>query len=352
MIDWTKSMTQKFEYYEVDPNTWKDKRLIEDITSANISIDSDTSLLETADLEAVNILGECYVRIYMIAIQDGEKYKFPMATCIVQTPSSSFDGKIKTVSMSAYSPLLELKEKPVPLGYTLLKNENIMDNAYNIAKDNCRAPVVKTTSDKTLTENFVANTDDTYLTFLSDLLNQAKYRFDLDELGQILFSPIQKIEALQPVYTFNDDNSSILHPEVTLKHDLYGIPNVVEVVCNINNEIYTSIVKNEDPGSPTSIQNRGRVITHRVTNPDLHGIPTTDQVDEYAEQLLSSLSSLEYTVNFTHGYYPLRLGDCIRLNYKKAELNNVKARIISQSIKCGTGCTVSTTVTFTKKLWK
>jgi|GEM_PF-6932109 len=29
MIDWTESMDQTFEYYEVDPNTWKDKSNVE-----------------------------------------------------------------------------------------------------------------------------------------------------------------------------------------------------------------------------------------------------------------------------------------------------------------------------------
>ena len=351
-IDWSQSMSQRFEYYEVDPNTWKDKRLIEGIVSTNINKDDESSTLETADIEIIDTLGECYIRIYLIATQGKVTEKIPLGTYLVQTPSSNFDGKVKNVSMTAYSPLIELKENPVPLGYTLLKNENIMENAYQIARTNCRAPVVQTSSDKVLTENFVANTEDTYIDYLSDLIAQAKYKFDLDELGQILFSPIQKFETLQPVYTFNDDNSSILLPEVSLKHDIYGIPNVVEVVCTVNNEIYTSVVKNEDPNSPTSIPNRGRIITHRVTDPDLHGLPTKQQVDEYAEQLLSSLSSVEYTINFSHGYYPLRLGDCVRLNYKKAELNNVKAKIISQSIKCGTGCTVSTTATFTKNLWR
>lgn len=351
-IDWSQSMSQRFEYYEVDPNTWKDKSMLEGITSTNINKDDESSTLETADIEIIDTLGECYIRVYLIATQGKVTEKIPFGTYLVQTPSSNFDGKVKNVSMTAYSPLIELKENPVPLGYTLLKNENIMENAYQIAKTNCRAPVVQTSSDKVLTENFVANTEDTYIDYLSDLIAQAKYKFDLDELGQILFSPIQKFETLQPVYTFNDDNSSILLPEVSLKHDIYGIPNVVEVICTINNEIYTSVVKNEDPNSPTSIPNRGRIITHRVTDPDLHGLPTKQQVDEYAEQLLSSLSSVEYTINFSHGYYPLRLGDCVRLNYKKAELNNVKAKIISQSIKCGTGCTVSTTATFTKNLWR
>ena len=80
-----------------------------------------------------------------------------------------------------------------------------------------------------------------------------------------MFAPKQTVDELQPVYTYNDDNSSILLPEVSLKHDIYGIPNVVEVVCSTGTEVYYAKVKNEDPNSPTSIQARGREIIYRDT---------------------------------------------------------------------------------------
>ena len=38
MIDWSESMQQTFEYYEVDPNTWKDKRLLDFVKSSSINI--------------------------------------------------------------------------------------------------------------------------------------------------------------------------------------------------------------------------------------------------------------------------------------------------------------------------
>ena len=106
--------------------------------------------------------------------------------------------------------------------------------------------------EKVLEANFVSNTDDTWLVFLQDLLAQAKYKFYLDEEGKILFAPIQKLEQLKPVWTFNDDNSSILYPDINLEHDLYGIPNVVEVVCSTGTEMYTARIVNDDPNSPTS----------------------------------------------------------------------------------------------------
>ena len=137
-----------------------------------------------------------------------------------------------------------------------------------------------------------------------------------------------------------------------MNHDLYGIPNVVEVVYSNNNEFYYSRVENKDSNSPTSIQSRGREILHRVTNPDLIGNPTQNQIHEYAERLLRDLSSIEYTVSYTHGYCPVRIGDCVRINYKRAGITDIKARVVSQSIKCEPGCPVTETAVFTTKLWR
>lgn len=351
-IDWSESMEQSFEYYEVDPNTWKDIRKIENVKSCSIDRDESSDTLGSASISIVDTLGETYIRAYLLIRQNGNNFRVTLGTFLVQTPSSDFDGKNRNVTMDCYTPLLELKENPPPLGYTLMKGENIMERAYEICRENCRAPVVETKLEKVLEANFVSNTDDTWLVFLQDLLAQAKYKFYLDEEGKILFAPIQKLEQLKPVWTFNDDNSSILYPDINLEHDLYGIPNVVEVVCSTGTEMYTARIVNDDPNSPTSTVNRGREILYRETNPNIQGIPSTEQIDEYAESLLEELSSVEYQVSYKHGYCPVRVGDCVRLNYERADLKDVKAKVISQSINCETSCSVDETAVFTRKLWK
>lgn len=352
MIDWLSSMTQTFEYYVVDPFTWTDKELMNNVKSCSITRDSETDTLGSATFEVVDTVGECYIRVYLIAIQNGIREKFPLGTYLVQTPSSSYDGKVRSVTMEAYTPLLELKETKPPIGYSILKGDKIMENAYKIIREKARAPVVKVDTADTLYGDFVASTDDNWITYTSDLISNAKYYLDLDEMGRILFSPEQDTASLQPVWTYNDDNSSILYPEMTLNHDLYGIPNVVEVIYSSGYDQYYSRVVNDDSGSPTSTVNRGREIVHRVTNPSFVGEPTSKQVDEYANKLLSELSSLEYSISYSHGYCPARVGDCVRLNYTKAGLNDVKAKVISQTIKCQSGCSVSEKAVFTKKLWR
>lgn len=351
MIDWSASMTQTFEYYIVDPGTWKDIRRIDTVISSTINRDSSAETLGSATIDVTESVGECYIRIYLIATQNGVREKCPLATVLVQTPSTSFDGKIQEISMDAYTPLLELKEKQPPLGYSILKDENIMNIACRLTRENARAPVVFTENSNTLFGDFVANTDDTWLTFLMALLANAKYTFSLDEMGRILFLPKQDTASLQPVWSYNDDNSSILEPKLTIDHDLYGIPNVVEVIYSNGADHYSARIVNDDPNSPVSTVNRGREILYRVTNPEI-GNPTENQIKEYAEQLLRDISSIEYTIVYTHGYCPVRVGDCVRLNYTRAGLNNIKAKVIKQSINCVPGCPVTETAVFTNRLWR
>lgn len=351
MPNWFNTMQQTFEYYIVDPGTWKDIKPISNVINSTISRDNDVETLGSLTMNIGEPLEECYIRIYLITIQNEVKEKHPLGTFLVQTPSYGFDGKVKSISIDAYTPLLELKENQPPLGYSLLEGQNIMDIAYRLVRENVRAPVSKATSNETLYFNFVANVDDKWISFIYDLIANAKFTLGLDELGRVLFLPKQDVASLQPVWTFDDGNSSILYPKIDINHDLYGIPNVVEVIYSNGHDYFYSKVVNDDPNSPTSTVNRGREIIHRETNPSAIGNPTGEQIKNYATQLLKNLSSLEYRVTYTHAYCPVRIGDCVMLNYEKAGIKNIKAKVVSQSIKCEPGCPVTETAVFTNRLW-
>lgn len=352
MPNWLTSMLRTYEYFVVDPNSWRDVRQIPNVKSCSIERDSEADTLGSASIDTSEMLGECYVRAYLITIQNGIRERHPLATFLVQTPVFEFDGKAPNTTADGYTPLLELKEKNMPLGFSVLKGENVMDAAYRITRERVRAPVVKPSCDTKLYKDFVANLDDTGLTFVSDFIANAKHELALDEMGRVLFAPVQDLASLQPVWTYNDDNSSILLPEISIKSDLFGIPNVVEVVYSDAKHIYYARAVNDDPNSPTSTVNRGREIPHRVTDPSSLGDPTEGQLQEYAENLLKQMSTVVCTITYTHGYCPVRLGDCVRINYSRTGFEDIKAKVISQSIKCTNDCLVTETAQFTKQLWR
>lgn len=365
MPNWAESMQQTFEYYIVDPGTWKDTTKLTKVESCTITWDAEADTLGSATIDSDEIVEECYIRVYLITIQNGVKEKHPLGTFLVQTPSTSFDGKRISTTMDAYTPLLELKEKYPPMGFYVSAKESILDRASDLTEDNVRAPVVKTKSDyesggvivegRRLTNHFVADPNSTWLDFLKDLLANANHIFTINENGYIGIAPVQELDTLQPVQTYNDDNASILLPNISLQNDIYGIPNYVEVVCSTGNKeqnyVITKTAINDNINSVTSIPRRGRKIMYRDTNPTIIGAATDKNVQEYADSLLRKLSSVECTVTYTHGYCPVNIGDCVMLNYTRYRLNNVKAKVIRQQIKCVPGCPVTETAAYTTKYW-
>lgn len=367
MVDWTSSMQQYFEYYEVDPGTWRDVRKLNNIISCSISRDSEADTLGSASFETDELFGECYIRVYLVTVQNGVTEKHPLGTFLAQTPNTNFDGKKRSISIDAYTPLIELKENQTPTGYFTRKYDpddhafTTLDEAYLLVKEHVRAPVnnpsISAVGDpyngSTLRSDFIAEPNETWLKYITALLLNATHTFALDGMGCISFTPIQDLDTLAPRWTYDDGNSSILYPDVSITHDLFGIPNIVEVTHSTALGSRTERAENSDPNSPISTISRGRDIIHKVTNPqELSDWPSSSEIKIYANKLLKSLSTLQCTVTYSHGYCPVKLGDCVRLNYERAGLIDVKAKVISQSIKCSAGCQVQEKAVFHIKLWR
>ena len=353
MIDWTKSMSQTFEYYKVDPISWGITEKLDTVISSSVTFDIDSESISSANITLSESVGEIYVRIYLICNQDDIDYRFCLGTYLIQTPNISFNGTINNISVDAYSPLLELKEKYTPIGYYIPKNTGILDTVGHICRDVIRPPVViaSDTEQTKMESGFVSEVNETYLAFLSSALKVADYRFDLDDEGRILFTPIDKLTYIRPVWTYNDDNSSILYPDITSEKDLYGIPNVVEVLYSSGTEKVFARAENHDPTSPTSIESRGREIVHRNTSPPFSIAPLQTVLDQYAERTLENMSMLKNTITYKHGYCSVRVGDGVRINYEKAGIKNVIAKVIKQSISCEPGCPVEETAIFMSTLY-
>jgi len=352
MINLNESMKQTYEFYVVDPNTWADMNIIDTIESCTINRNESDNTLGSAKFKSSMPLNECYIRIYLIVVQNKEQEKIPLGTFLAQTPSASFDGKTYDINMDAYTPLIELKMDMPPIGYSILKGQEIMDTAYELCQERIRAPVVRPSYQQAISNNFIADKKDTWLSFLSDFISIVNYKFSLDEMGRILFAPKQDISSLSPVYKYTDDNSSIMYPSIEDENDTFDIPNVVEVVCSTESGYLISHVENNDINSPVSIVNRGRKVIYREENPSLYGEANQVYLDTYAKQVLRDKSCLEHTISYTHGYCPVRVGDCVLLDYKRAGIINVKAKVISQSLKCETGCVVEEKAVYTESLWK
>lgn len=356
-VDWTQPMKQTYEFYRVDSKTWQDAERVLDIDSCIITRDATVDTLGSGSFECINELEECYIRVYLIAEQNGRKHRICLGTLMVQTPEVSYDGKRTHLTMDGYTSLIELKNSMPPIGYAIREGHDLMNRAFRNTLDHCQAPVIEPGYSKTLYSHFLANPDDTWFTFIKDLLANGESHFTVDEYGVISFALDEEINSATPVWVYCDDDKSILFQDIKDQRDLYNIPNVVEVVYSNGTSTFTGIARNDDENSITSTISRGREVVFRETNPNIPGDMTGDNaqqyIDAYAEKLLSNKSQLEHTITYRHGFCPaVKVGDGVIINYRAAGLINIKAKVISQNISCKTGCEVEETAVYMTNTWR
>lgn len=372
-VDWTKSMQQTFEFYTVDPNNWYDDQKLENIISCDLTHDLTSDKRGNASITVTEPLSECYIRTYLVATQAGYMHKICLGTYLYMTSSDSFDGMKHNITMTGYTPMVELEEKLPPLGFHVVGITNrkhsgdapmVTDAIKDIVTTYTRCEIEnRTVIQKPLLNDFVAGTNDNFLTVINNILNASslqQYILTVDEWGTIIVKDKPVLEDAIPTYIYTDDNSSILLPSLDTSDDIYGIPNVVEVLYTGDKRLpaIRVIVKNEDPTSIVSIPSRGREIAKRYTITNI-AAPVNDyseaavrtQVTAQAERLLEAASTINKTISYSHGYCDVKVGDTVLINYERAGVTGIRAKVVSQRISCKPGCQVDEQAVYTKKLW-
>lgn len=372
-VDWTKSMQQTFEFYTVDPNNWYDDQKLENIISCDLTHDLTSDKRGNASISVTEPLPESYIRTYLVVTQAGYMHKICLGTYLYMTSSDSFDGMKHNITMTGYTPMVELEEKLPPLGFHVIGITNrkhsgnapmVTDAIKDIVTTYTRCEIEnRTVIQKPLLNDFVAGPNDNFLTVINNILNASslqQYILTVDEWGTIIVKDKPVLEDAIPTYIYTDDNSSILLPSLDTNDDIYGIPNVVEVLYTGDKRLpaIRVIVKNEDPTSIVSIPARGREIAKRFTINNI-AAPVNDyseaavraQVTAQAERLLEAASTISKTISYSHGYCDVKVGDTVLINYERAGVTGIRAKVVSQRISCKPGCQVDEQAVYTKKLW-
>lgn len=378
-VDWSKGMQQTFEYYTVDPNTWYDVLCLTNIISCSLTHDSSSEMRGHASITTSEPLDENYIRIYMRVRQNGINQRFCLGTYLFIVSSDSFNGKRHSYTYTGYTPLIELKEKLAPLGYNVIgitgeKPEllpprtapTVTDEISRVIGQYSRLKLENNVLiERPLLNNFVSGTSDTWLAVVNNLLTAStlqQYELSVDNWGAVRIKEAITVYNEKHVYEYDDGNSSILLPTLDLTDDMTDIPNVVEVIYtgNGNKDIgyVRKVVKNEDTRSIVSIPSRGREIWRRFVISNI-AIPLgevtrdmiEDQVEGQAKRLLEAASTIRKTIQYSHGFNGVEVGDTVLFNYERAGFTGIKAKVVSQTINCKPGCQVDETAVYTKRLW-
>ena len=350
MTDWYKGKQIDYEVREVDPATWRDAGQLAAAKEMEITRDDATDYREGIRLSVRGWSGaERYLRVYFLPTQYGETERVCLGTFLATRPRTAY-ATAMVHELTGYSPLKELSRGLLPRGYNAPAGSDAISFAANTCRRWCRAPVVRGAATHELAGVYAANDQDNPLSFVKGLLATAGMEPVVDTLGRIVFSPIRAAEALQPTWTFGDSpDGSIMFPEVTEEYAWFDVPNAVEIVFEGDGATIVGRADNYGAYSPVSRVARGYEAGLREIASD----PAVSQAaaDAAAMRRLRELSSAERSISYRHGYCPVKLGDCIQMDYTRYAL---RARLLvrRQVISCASSsCTVDETGTWTERLF-
>lgn len=350
-MDWTRSLQVTWRYCLVDPQTWDDAGTLGSVKSCSISWDAETETLVSGSLEVDETFpeDECYVRVWCDATQDRRTERFAVATLICQASSDASEGTVRTFSVEAHSPLLELQDDMPPVGWSV---SGRVDAAVSSICAHMRSPLVEYESAASLPTPVVAGEEDTWLTMLWAVLDAADLMPTVNGMGETEIAPRTARWTMNPTVTLSDtDQRGVLWVDMSRETSLFGIPNRFEVIWSSGDSTFRSVATNDDPASPTSTAMRGRVVSMRETNPDgLMANPTQEAVDAFAQKRLREESVVTRTYSLKAGFMPLRLGMAVMLDLTKLGAYEV-AVIGSMDMDCDVEAGMSLTLTSTRELW-
>lgn len=330
MIDWSKGYTAQYNAAIIDPQTWRDIDTIE-ITGGTIKKDA-SGLKQSASINCTDWPEgiELWIRVYLIASQNGETTRTAIFTGLATTPTRTIEGTLTTHGITCYSVLKAVDDIDLLPGWYAGQGAN----AGEVLKDLLSAtpaPYAIEENAPFLTDYIVAEQNETRLTMVNKIISTIGWGIDIDGTGRIIAGP-QKVNSN---ISFGPEGMDMIEDEsIKITQDTFSCPNVYAVTSGDN----TYILKDDSLDSPYSIQNRGREVWTHETGVVM---PSNENIKQYTERKLAEAQAQSMTAEYKRRYYPeLNPGEIIGLRYPGKDLNG-QFRIISQSIALGHAATVS-----------
>lgn len=323
MIDWRKSVELTCEFFEVDRATWQDARDVTALVlSAQVTLSAEDETRGSATFELLYEPRRAYIRPYVVARQGREEERIPLGAWHVPTALRNIGHSGSTWSAEAYSPLRELAVSSPEPCRPVAARADAMSAVAEMAAAHCSAPFVRGPGRTVLAEAMCAELGESWLEFLSKLLERCGAEFSLDPTGRVIAVPKRDVASMQPTYRLEEGDASIVDCDgATDSSDLADVPNVVTVVHSTPEGCAVGIARNDDPLSPFSTANMGQH-DHYEGSPEIDGIDGmgSDEmqaaVQRRAEELLDELSQCQREAAYTRDFCAdVRVGDCVWLGF-------------------------------------
>ena len=327
MVDYNNGISATYYVTRVNPLTWSDAGEIS-IISGEVTKSAKSALMVSADVAVSEELSaEEWIRIYMIAEQNGEKERIPIFTGIVSSPSRDIDGNSETRKIDCYSVLKVASDILLPLGW-FAPARTKGGELIKILLSDLPCPVDLDEGSPNIISSFVAGNNDTKLSVAQEIAEAINWQIKVNGDGSVRICP-------KPLYisgTFDNIENDIIETSVTDSRDIFSVPNVLRVSLHGS----AATARDDDPESVYSTVSRGREIWKQETAKLAAG----ESLGEYATRRLKELQNPSRKLSYTRRFQPdVDINDLVSIVYPKQQIGDV-FRVQSQTITLSHGAKV------------
>ena len=340
-MDWNQGYTATFRLYSVNQSTWGDGNEIENLVSASVTKDNESSLIEDASISIDGEPIKGYVRLVLEAKNTSGMAKVNLGTFLVTSPKRSINGVLTTIDLECYSVLKPADDKLLPPGWYFPEGGDPIAGASELLSNCLKCPVEPAESNIRTDQVKVAESNETALSMAKYLLEDTDWFIYIDGRGCVSI----KKKPDNIVKMFDAYDNDILMPNITDESDIFDIPNILRVTDSSGN--YETIYNNDEQ-SDTSIEKLG---WEKWSSEQLsldYGETLLGKGGERMEELSKTTRKINYSREFDPD---VKLNDVALYMLPKQRIVGT-FRIISQSLSIGNGIKVSEIAEFETENWR
>ena len=331
-MNWTRGFSALYELKKVDPVTWMDMGSFE-FTGGSISL-TDDNLQESAAIQMTTDPGECWLRVYLNAKQEGGGARIALFTGLASTPQRDLDGTRESFQATCYSVLKPADDVLVPLGYYVPAGADGAQIAAQLLSVG-PAPVTCEDNSPRLLEPIVAEETDSNLSIAQQIVETIGWRIRIRGDGSISIEPAAENVSLKLDPQENDS----VELKITDAQDWYSVPNCYRVSTG---NLY-AIARDDAPDSPLSTVSRkaARGGTGEIWASE-SGVSLSDgeSLAEYAARKLKEAQAAARNITYTRRFFPdVLVGDLVGLHYPGVGIDGI-FRVSRQTITLGYGAKI------------
>lgn len=336
-MDWSKSYAATWRVFKVNRRTWADGEMLKSVDNVSISRTADGQLLESGSMELTGAFEEGYYRIAMTANQGGELQRVDVATLYFEETGGNEDYGRTKHSVNGSSVLYPADTTAITTGEYAPKGVNGAEYAAELLRSSINAPV-EVEGGFTLNDYVVHELGASIIEAVWAVLDAGGYIMQIDGRGVVHILP----RPTEPTLQINNSSVGLLSNGIDFNADKSNIPNRYIVIEGNN----ITIATNEDPESTVSTVSRGYFVDAVDTSPIAVNGETRV---EYAQRQLKALSVLRDERVYVREYAP----DVYLYSLVRASIRGLQGdlRVVSQSINCGNGITVTEKAAKEVALW-